>query len=607
MLSRPRVVVAVAISVGLAALTGLTGAPAQAVSTTTGAFSLAWHATTAGHFGTSAPVAVPGARGGTAVAAGDRNGKITMVTAATGRTVAGWNQHASGGNEIDAPLSSPSSGHVTAAITDSQKGRPGIVTWAANGAKVSWKGAYCDAGQNCARNSGVTYAAGTNIGYTGGPGQYVHAVASSNGKQVWQYINSDTTNSTPASANLTGSGQLVAFTDDQTPNSKVIPAAVSGGHLRVFTATGKEFCNANFGGGPRSPGSFDSSPAIGATKSGVPLIVFGTGASGSNSDTLFAYNTDCQKVWSQKLAGPTVGAPSISVVNGVPVVFEVVANSKVGYLYEFNLTSGSRITAFKVHGTSGTVCANFAQGTSSSVATFYAGKDLQVVIPSSGSRGCGAGEVYSTSKKKVVADLANSCADQNSPVITQDTSTQVGISLACYAATRSGGSAGFLYHYRTTGKISAGSWAEFHQNPQLTGALTSTFKAHDTLVQGQAMSSAYSLTSANGAYKLQVTSTGQLQLSRGGKRVWVLGARSPGARLTVTGTDVRLVGRNGRSTWTSPLSSAGKTALTKSALKQPNSKRGPVGLTLSDSGKLSLTIIAGDEWVGLTTMWSKNA
>ena len=130
------------------------------------------------------------------------------------------------------------------------------------------------------------------------------------GSARWSYLNSDTTNSTPAVADLSGGGPVVVTTDDQTPNAAV--GAVSGGHLRITTRAGVPLCDANIGGGPSRPGSFDSSPAI-ASFGAAPVIVFGSGQSGTLVNQLVGYNSACERLWtSPRLAGATIGAPAIA-------------------------------------------------------------------------------------------------------------------------------------------------------------------------------------------------------------------------------------------------------------------------------------------------------
>lgn len=566
-----------------AALTALVSvgilAAAPATAATANPFTKTWSKVIPGEVGQSAPVAVQGT---TDIAVGSTDGTLTVVNRTNGQIVSGWNRKATGATGISAPLSSGSGDRLGVATTSTRAGSPTWLNYNVATRGTGFTTGKCTTGADCNHLSGLAWTGGT--AYTGGSDQSVRSIRG-NGSQAWSYLSSDSTNTTPALAALTGYGVQAVFTDDQTPNAKM-PRVVSGGHLRIFTTSGNELCNANVGTGPAKPGSFDSSAAIGSTSAGVPLIVFGTGKSGAQPGRLLAYDAACGKVWETgQLAGNTDGSPAIGTISGRPVVYEEVSRSGVPYLYIFDLTTGKQLAGAALHNTSGKACSGFVQGTSSSVVTLSKAGHEYVFAPAGG---CGVEAYVDYGVSTSLADLGVSCAVQNTPVVTQDSAGSAGITIAGYQGKPGGGGEGCLSHYTFAGGSTSGQWAEFHHDPSLSGASATAYGARNVAIAGQNLASGQKLTSPNGAYTLTVLANGQLQLKNGTKVEWTLGPVAAGAYLHVSTGTFEMI-KSGKPTWQSGGRQTGKL---------------PV-LELGNSGHVDLLANPGDEWSQPTCLWAK--
>lgn len=559
-------------------------APANAVvAATQGPLTETWFEKLPGEIGQSAPVQV---RGTGEIALGSTDGSLTLVSQDSGAVLSGWNGKPSGGTSINAPLSSGGTKRLGVAVSSANPGAPALENWNVSAGVTGFRYGSCTAVIACDRLSGMSWVGST--AFTGGPEQYLHAVTSS-GAGAWSFLSSDSTNSTPASANLMGSGMLLVFTDDQTPNSRTRPAAISGGHLRILTTSGRQLCNADITRGPATPGSFDSSPAIAATTSGEPLIVFGTGESGAKSNRLLAYDSACRPVWeSAVLPGPTIAAPAIATVSGRPVVYEETAYgaSKIPYLYAIDLGTGRILGKTRVAGSAGAACADFTPGTSSSVAVALKGGIPYVFAPAGA---CGV-EVYTgTTLNRSVADLASNCNVQNTPVIDEDSAGVAGITIAGYESSAHGG-IGCVFHYRLAGATTgAGAWPEFHHDASLTGAAKSSFTRHNSVQTGQQLKPGQTLTSPNGTWVLTELSDGQLRLRHNGRVAWTIGKPSSGAHLLVTWKGLSEVARNGKTVWSTPARSAAS----------------PLMLDVQNSGRVSVFSTSPNPWTTVSELWAK--
>lgn len=506
----------------------------SAAAATTPQFTLSWSHTTTAKISQSSPVAAT-VGGLASVVVGDSGGKLDAFDLASGRGGVWVNTGA--GRGILAPVST--NGQLVFAGLSTTTASAVLSAYrASDGARV-WSANRCGSTLGCQQLSGMTVW-GQSVRTGGAINHSIYGLAPTTGQQQWRYATSDSTNSTPAVANVYGTGSpMTIFTNDQTPNGNVNPPAVSGGHLRIFNSAGAQVCNANIGGGPTVPGSFDSSPAVGRF-GGVPLIVFGTGASGSHPKQLMVFNAACQAVWiSPVLAGMTIGAPAIADVlgTGAPLVVEAVADAaKHPVVYEYD-PSTNRV----VRSTTLSACSNFTPGTSSSVVTAdLTGTGHQDLVVPAGE--CGA-YVLDGRTLQTITVLAPSTGLQNSPLITAEGVGKVGITLAGYRAKVGGGSEGYVAHYVAAGNARLGTlgWPEFHHDPGLTGTTPQPFPVHDVLVGGQSLGAGQALVSAKNGYTTTMQTDGNVVVYQGTRLIWQSRTHSAGARLVLGTTRLAVV------------------------------------------------------------------
>jgi len=544
-----------------------------------------WSRLTTALFARSAPVlANLGPYSTPSIVTGDTAGHLHGFAASNGASVAPWADIVTGGISIDAALSSNGSQVFVPQTAGPNHGV--ISAWSTSTGARTWAAQAC--ASHCNTYSGLTVA-GTYV-FTGGNSQLVQGESSATGATRWTYMNSDTTNSTPAVATLGEGLTEVITTNDQTPNSAV--GAVSGGHLRIFSAIGQPLCDANIGGGPASPGSFDSSPAV-ASFGAAPMIIFGSGQSGAQPNRMMGYNSACELAWvSSPLAGQTVGAPAIAnaLGTGRPVVIEevVAGASRNAVVYELDGATGQVLRAKTVTGSTGAACTGFAQGTASSVVTAdVSGTGHQDLILPAG--GCGV-VVLDGRTLGFIAQLGANCAIQNTPIVDAE-SGAVGITMAGYRAKVGGGAEGCVYHYRVPGgSTGALGWPEFHHDASLTGAMAQHFAVHDALRTTQAVASGQTLISSNGLYKATMSTNGTFtvfQRSSSSAR-WSLAGTS-GAVMKAGYSMAALVATSGANLWHTPAYATSR----------------PLTLVLCPSGVLALIAHPGNQWAPDTVIWKK--
>lgn len=592
---RASLLAAATVLAGAAALAAATPAAAASscgsIASTLGAISCDWAATVAAPIVQSSPAAVTIA-GRPAVVVGDGAGYLDAFAVAGGAQL--W-RIPTGAARIDAPVSaSPDGSTVYAGLTSSTKGSPELAAYrATTGARIATAHA-CPATGGCRQLGGVSTTGTTQA--VGGPQQYAYGLTPTLAAR-WAYLNSDSINSTPATADLTGSGhRMSVFTTDQTPNSAV--GALSGGHLRIFTDTGAQVCNANIGGGPAHPGSFDSSSAIGAV-AGVPIIVFGTGQSGADPNRLLAFDAACQRLWySPALAGPTIGAPSMADVagRGSPQVIEVVndanRNPTVAVIDAVHATVLGSTT---VRRPGGAACGPAAQGTSQSAVTVAVDGKQYLVVPAGS---CGAMLMsFQGGRFSTIAQLAPYCGVQNSPVVTVDGANRVGITVAGYKPDPvTHRTVGCVYHYSLATRTAAtlGQWSEFHHDAQLSGALSLAGAQHDTMVSVQTLSPGQWLRSVNGYYRLVMQTDGNLVVvpySGTPHSVLPSGTRLVrGSRMQVTNTGMRVLTATNGLVW---------------QYVAPRGTPPTLHLVMSNSGRATLAVASTNRWRPDVTLWSR--
>ncbi|HZU78316.1 MAG TPA: PQQ-binding-like beta-propeller repeat protein [Acidimicrobiales bacterium] len=279
------------------------------------------------------------------------------------------------------------------------------------------------------------------------------------------WIEADSNFSTPALADLYRNGVTeIVEGGASTAGLAYERHYSSGGHLRVLSPAGnagKPLPNQGQDCEYDTNQEVDSSPAVGEFlgPSQAVGIVVGTGsyyAGASQTNQLLAFNTSCQVLWSDTLAGLTSSSPALA---------DVLGNGQLQVVEGTN--NGANGTVYVLDGPTGHVDwqANVPAPVYGSVVTadlFGNGQDVLVPTTSGVDIFTGTGQLITT--------LAPWCGFQNSPLVTDDPNGTVGITLAGY----NGSNQGEIFHYEITGAKGSnvaekGSWPMFHHDPQLTG------------------------------------------------------------------------------------------------------------------------------------------
>jgi hypothetical protein len=307
---------------------------------------------------------------------------------------------------------------------------------------------------------------GTDV-VAGSLGQEEYALDATNGVMLpgFPWFQADSNFSTPALADLYRNGVTeIVEGGASTAGLAYERHYASGGHLRVLSPAGTA--------GQKQPNlgqvceydtnqELDSSPAVGQFlgSSQAVGIVIGSGsyyAGASQTNQLMAFNTGCQLLWSDHLAGLTASSPALADVlgNGQLQVVEGTNNGSTGTVYVLDGATGHIDWQADVP----------APDYGSVVTANLFGDGQDVLVPTT------AGVDIFNSTGQLITTLAPWCGFQNSPLVTNDPNGTVGITLAGY----NGDNQGEIFHYEVLGSKGSnvdapGSWPMFHHDPQLTG------------------------------------------------------------------------------------------------------------------------------------------
>jgi hypothetical protein len=429
----------------------------------------------------SSPVAAD--LGGTpSVVVGDRRGYLYAYALATGNPVAGW-PTTNGSGPIDSTPSVVDAGGQASSIlvgsgNDEDPTTGGYQAYAPSGGE-QWFAPTVNPSSDTSPAVGVQagISVGTLQGQTaavaGSLGQVSYARNAASGSPLtgWPFLNTDSTHSTAALADLYGTGQNeIIVGGDQSAGYGAGQTYTDGGHLRILTQSGNQICRAN------TNQVVDSSPAVGGFLfGGATGEVVGTGAffaGASDTDTVKAYDTRCNLAWSARLDGSTYSSPALSDVlnNGQLQVIEGTDQGagQSGSLYVLNGATGQTLCeAPDIGRVIGSVVTADLQGT---------GNDI--LVPTIGGPGVSV-RIFNGSCTEI-GDLtptgtAPLVGLQNAPLVTDDPNGSVGITLAGYTASNeSPAGVGEIVHFEITGSdgalaISGSAWPMFHHDPQLTG------------------------------------------------------------------------------------------------------------------------------------------
>ncbi len=475
-----RLVLGVVALIATVAIPGasVAGSASRTPALTGSSFTETW---TTGHLpDDGGPIAfsspVPVTLGGQAsVVVGDRTGNLFAYHLGGSSPVAatGWPATNESG-PIDSTPSVVSSGGQTSVLVGSgNDGDPvpgGYTAYNASGTQ-KWFTQVVNPPSDTAPAGGVQ--AGVAVGslqsggldaVAGSLGQVSYALNATTGTPLtgWPFLNSDSTHSTAALADLYGTGQTeIVYGGDQTAGQANGQQYTDGGHLRILSAQGNEICRAD------TNQVVDSSPAVGGILAGGATgIVVGTGGffgGASDTNTLKAYNNRCQLQWSTALDGDTFSSPALSDVlgNGALQVVEGTDNGSGGSVWVLNAATGQKVWE---HNGIGRVIG--------SVVTADLGgqgyDDILVpTIPGT--------LVLDGRTGAEIADLSPFLGLQNSPLVTDDPNGTIGITLAGYVGSSlSPAGVGEIDHYEIPGSngaaaVGGAAWPMFHHDPQLTG------------------------------------------------------------------------------------------------------------------------------------------
>ncbi len=299
----------------------------------------------------------------------------------------------------------------------------------------------------------------------GSLGQVSYALDATTGTPLtgWPFLNTDSTHSTTALADLYGTGQTeIIDGGDQTAGQGAGQQYSDGGHLRILSGRGNQICRAD------TNQTVDSSPAVGGfLAGGATGIVVGTGGffpGASDTNTVKAYNNHCQLQWSATLDGSTFSSPALSDVLGngsLQVVEGTDLNVFGGSVWVLNAATGQKI--WKVSGI------NRVIGSVTTADLSGAGYD-DILVPTI------AGTLILDGRTGAqIANLSPSLGLQNAPLVTADPNGRIGITLAGYTGSNlSPAGVGEIDHYEITGSngaqaVGGVAWPMFHHDPQLTG------------------------------------------------------------------------------------------------------------------------------------------
>ena len=475
--------VAIVALVGLVSIPGASalgsGLPSSTPRLSGSSFTETW--TTGNLPDVGGPVAlsspIPVTLGGQAsVVVGDRTGNLFAYHLGGSSPVAapGWPATNESGPIDSTPSVAVSRGQTSVLVGSGNDGDPvpgGYTAYATSGSQ-QWFTQVVNPPSDTSPVGGVQ--AGIAVGslqsggldaVAGSLGQVSYALDAATGAPLtgWPFLNSDSTHSTAALADLYGTGQTeIIDGGDQTAGLAGGQQYANGGHVRILSAQGNQICRAD------TNQVVDSSPAVGGfLPGGATGIVVGTGgffADASDSNTFKAYNNRCQLQWSSTLDGDTFSSPALSDVLGNGAL-QVVEGADLdvygGSVWVLNAATGQKI--WEVRGI------NRVIGSVVTADLSGAGYDDVIVPTISGTL------VLDGRTGTQIADLSPNLGLQNSPLITDDPNGTVGITLAGYVhSSQSAFGVGEIDHYEIPGSngaaaVGGAAWPMFHHDAQLTG------------------------------------------------------------------------------------------------------------------------------------------
>ena len=322
-----------------------------------------------------------------------------------------------------------------------------------------------DSAVEASMSVGSLQGGGTDV-EAGSLGQEEYALDGSDGATLTGWPDfTDSVFATAALADLYGTGQTeVVEGSTQTAGFAYGKNYSQGGHLRILNGRGEQICSYD------TNQDVVSSPAVGNFLPGGAVgEVFGTGtffSGASQTNAVIAVNNDCGVAWSTTLDAATSSSPALADVegNGAQDVVEETDNGSTGSVWVLNGANGQPIWHAPIVGR--------GLGSVTTADLFDSGHQDLLVPTTAGV------EIFDGVSGEVVAELNADSSDANgilgfinSPLVTDDSNGAVGITVAGYTYSND---QGVIEHFEIPESngaeaVGAGSWPEFHHDPQLTG------------------------------------------------------------------------------------------------------------------------------------------
>ena len=318
---------------------------------------------------------------------------------------------------------------------------------------------------------------GSTAVVAGSLGQYLDALKASSGHALagFPWFAAAPVFTTAALADLYNNGQTDVIEGGASAAGHAFNVAYAdGGHIRVLAATGNAGAKAPNGGLDCQYNTnqvVQGSPAVGPFLAGrTEGIVAGTGTffpGASDTDKVIAVTSYCALAWSTALDGTTSDSPALVEAKG-NTLYQVAEgtsydNNQYGTVYLLDGRTGRMLWRTQALGA--------VVGGITSVDLGGGYQDL--VVPT-----LHGVEILDGKTGAVIDVLERVVGVQDSPLVTDDPNETIGITIAGYkvGGTTSQGQA-VVEHFELAGSdgalaTEAGSWPEFHHDPQLTGNAT---------------------------------------------------------------------------------------------------------------------------------------
>jgi len=563
----PRVVALLCTAGLLASLAGLEGradarpaVPAQPRALAPVTFTRSWSQTVTDgvDISTASPVIVQnGDR--PFVAVGDLGGNLRAYDLTTGALVPGWD-NVNVGYEVKAPLSTDGTNLYVPVAQDDKDNRPqfrkysaaGLELWRTNNVKAQPPGVgFLLAGMPLMQVKGRWRAVGASSGH------WIYGFDATTGAQQWAFRNADSTMGTPALADVLGTGvPQVITSNDKT--AEFPPKDKNGGHLRIFTAEGRQICSADqpVEGSAHAYSGYNNSSPIVAEINASPLIVFGSTGPvqyGDGGNQVVAYDASCNRRWSSPpLAAQVQVSPTFADVlgRGTPQVIEAVGIKDGSHEYprvyvidptngNILVDSGSSLRAYggQITYPPGISIATADVNQDGRQDLFVPGSDLLVLD--------------GQSMAVITAVPLQGAAIQNTPVITALAPSGLRVTYSGYS-----GNTGPLRHgslirsfVSSTGTLGNLGWSRFGNNSQLTGLQGQLHGPYDQIIEGGGVLPGRSLRAGGSTVTMQTD--GNLVVRRPDRKaVWSSRTRVRGSRLFLDRSGrLQIIAPNGKIVW----------------------------------------------------------